>query len=125
MNSKHLQKSLDKKLLVIGKEFSVPVHQRLTKIFFRLQKDFPITGVWAGMGLFGFRGGDFPVVYSDDSEGTLEMSDLLDYFEDRKIWQPKNLTKSNEALMREFIDLMNFLEDTPYLELFELNPQWE
>lgn len=110
---------MTKKLGAVGVEFSAQVHRRLTRIVQRLQKDYPITAVFAGMGQFFFDGGNVPVIYSDDSEGTVPMSDLLDFVTYNKIWRPKNLTDGNLALLEEFNDLMNFLEENPYLELFE------
>jgi hypothetical protein len=119
MNVDRLQELLDKKLNAVGAEFSIQVHKRLARIVPRLQKDYPIKAVFAGMGLFFFTGDDFPVIYSDDSEGMMDMSNLLDYVTDNKIWRPKNLTDGNLALLKEFVNLMNFLEDNSHLELFE------
>lgn len=121
MNIKKLEVLATKQFEVVGSKISLPIHVRLTDIMERLKKDFPITHLITGMGTYFLHGEDVPVVYSDDSLGTVPMSDLLDYFTCNKVWTPINLNNKNEKLFEEFINLMDFLEETPYLELFE----WE
>ena len=112
------ERRVEKEFLRYGKQLAQPAYNRIDELIERLKVYFPITGLRMGMGSYLLLGDPVEVFYDDDSTGTVEMSELLDYY-DGKVWQPQRLTKRSEQMLRELKDWLDWLTDAPYIPLYQ------
>jgi hypothetical protein len=118
------ERRVEREFLKFGKQLAQPAHERIQLLVDRLKPDFPITGLRMAMGSYWLLGGDIPVVYSDDSEGSIGMTELLECVEERKGWQPARLTERHFKTLCELKQWLDWLTDAPYIPLFEFgNPE--
>lgn len=110
---------VEREFIKLGRQIALPAHRRVRELIESLKPDFPITGLSMGMGLYCLLGDDVPVTYSDGSEGTVEMVDLFEFIESRKIWEPTQLTKRNLKTLRELKEWLDWITDEPYIPLFQ------
>jgi hypothetical protein len=76
-------------------------------------KPFQITEILFGNGTFTFRGSDFPVVYDDESEGSLPIVELLYYGEQYRsfVWTPRDMTPFLLEALIELVQLCDWWVD--------------
>lgn len=113
------ERRIEREFLRLGKELAQPAYERIRELVDRLRPDFPITGLRMGMGIYCLLGSDFDVVYSDDSEGTLPMEELFEYYTANKVWTPTRLTRRHDKELRELKAWLDWLTDMPYVPLYE------
>jgi hypothetical protein len=113
------ERRVEREFSRLGKNLAQPAYERIRLLTDRLKPDFPITGLRMGMGAYCLLGKDVDVVYSDDSEGTIPMSELFDYYEARKVWTPTRLTTRHDKSLRELKDWLDWLTDMPYVPLYQ------
>lgn len=118
------ERRVEREFLRFGKQLAQPAYERIQLLIDRLKPDFPITGLRMAMGGYWLLGDDVPVIYSDDSEGSIGMTELFEAVEERKIWTPIKLTERNYRTLRELKEWLDWLTDAPYIPLFQFgNPK--
>lgn len=117
-----LERRVEREFLRLGKQLAQPAYDRINELVERLKVYFPITGLRMGMGTYLLLGEPVEVFYDDGSMGSVEMSELFDYF-DGKIWKPQRLTQRNEKMLRELRDWLDWLTDMPYVPLHQFGKE--
>lgn len=118
MKVKTLERRVEREFCKLGRQLAQPIHKEIADLITKLQSKFPITGLDMGNRTYFLRGDNFPVVFSDDSDGDLPMEQLFDALERTKVWRPRALNNTTERQLRQLEELLDYLTDAPYLPLF-------
>lgn len=116
------ERRVEREFLSYGKQLAQPAYTRIDELVERLKVYFPITGLRMAMGGYWLLGKDVEIVYDDDSTGTVQMTELLDYTEN-KSWRPRHLTTRNDKILRELKNWLDWLTDAPYIPLYQFGKE--
>lgn len=109
-----IEKEWNMKFLALANEAEKKCRKRLVEIVKKL-RFITITKIIMGMGSWVIYGSDFKIIYEDGSEGTTDIQEIIYWVEgylgytNGKVWKPKDITKSEIAVVVELSKICEWL----------------
>lgn len=108
---KEITEAWDEQQRLLVEKFDPQVRERLVSLNGVLRR-FKFENLICGMGTWTVNGPNFIADYGDGEEDDLEIECLFEWAYSDKVYDPKDLTKEEEAALKEFCDLCEWWVET-------------
>ena len=126
MSAEFLTSPYEAELQAIGNKWSKVFRERATAILEEIRKDFPITKMIMGMGVYSLQG-NIRYHYLDgvEEDFTTDAEDILEWIARRRysLYEPLGLTQRHIHILLELNDILQYNTDDRYLALFDWRAQ--